>query len=108
MTKLVSDYNIHNGKLIAKDVAFTTEKNRIAAKGWLDFTTDSLKITIAVLDKNGCSIFSQDLFGPFKKPKTGNIQVVGTLMAPVTNLWNDIWGNNCDVFYHGSLAHPIQ
>lgn len=108
VTKLVSDYNIHNGKLIAKDVAFTTEKNRIAAKGWLDFTTDSLKITIAVLDKNGCSIFSQDLFGPFKKPKTGNIQVVGTLMAPVTNLWNDIWGNNCDVFYHGSLAHPIQ
>ena len=58
------------------------------------------------INKNGCSIFSQDLFGSFKKPQTGEIKVVGTILAPVTNLWDDVWGNDCDVFYNGSVPHP--
>jgi AsmA protein len=106
VTNLVSDWNIHDGKLIMQDVAFTTKKNRIAADGWLNFATDSLEITIALLNKNGCSIFSQDLFGSFDEPETGDIQVFGTILAPVTNLWDDIWGNDCEVFYNGAVKHP--
>jgi AsmA protein len=106
VTNLVSDYDIHDGKLSIEDVAFTTNKNRIAAQGWLDLTTDSLELTIAVLDKYGCSILSQDVYGGFKDLKTGKVKVVGAILAPVTNLWNDIWGNECEKFYYGSVPHP--
>ena len=106
VTNLVSDWSISDGKLTMQDVAFSTKKNRIAGEGWLNFATDSLQITIALLDKNGCSIFSQDVFGTFEKPETSEIKVVGTILAPVTNLWDDIWGNDCDVFYNGSVPHP--
>lgn len=106
VTNLVSDWSIHDGKLIMQDVAFTTRKNRIAANGWLNFATDSLELTFALLNKNGCSIFSQDLFGSLDEPETGKIQVVGTILAPVTNLWDDIWGNDCEVFYNGAVKHP--
>jgi AsmA protein len=106
VTNLVSDWDIQDGKLTIEDLAFTTTKNRIAAQGWLDLSTDSLDLTIAVLDKYGCSIFSQNMFGSFKEPKTGKLQVVGTILAPVTNLWNDIWGNDCDRFYDGDVKHP--
>jgi len=106
VTKLVSDWSVHDGKLVMQDVAFATEKNRIAANGWLNFATDSLELTFALLNKNGCSIFSQDLYGSFEKPKTGDIKVVGTILAPVTNLWDDIWGNDCEVFYNGAVKHP--
>jgi AsmA protein len=106
LTNFVSDWSIHDGKLIIDDVAFTTEKNRLAARGWLDLSSDSLDISIAALDKYGCSIFSQNVYGSLKEPKTGKLQVVGTILAPVTNLWNDIWGNDCDRFYDGSVPHP--
>jgi AsmA protein len=106
ITKLVSDWNVHDGKLTVKDVAFATEKNRIAGYGWFNFAADSLDFSIALLNKNGCSIFSQDVFGTFEKPQTGEIKVVGTILAPVTNLWDDIWGNDCDVFYNGAVKHP--
>ncbi len=106
ITKLVSDWSIHDGKLVMQDVAFATDKNRIAASGWLNFATDSLELTFALLDKNGCSIFSQDLFGSFAKPETGDIKVVGTILAPVTNLVDDIFGSDCEVFYNGVVKPP--
>jgi AsmA protein len=106
VTNLVSDWSIHDGKLTMQDVAFTTKKNRIAANGWLNFATDSLELTIALLNKNGCSIFSQDLFGSFGEPETGDIKVVGTILAPVTNLLDDVFGSDCEVFYDGSVKHP--
>ena len=106
VSNIVSDWSVHDGKLTVKDVAFATKKNRIAGDGWFNFAADSLEFTIALLNKNGCSIFSQDVFGTFEKPETSEIKVVGTILAPVTNLWDDIWGNDCDVFYNGSVPHP--
>jgi AsmA protein len=106
LTNLVSDWSINNGKLTMQDVAFSTKKNRIAGEGWLNFATDSLQITIALLDKNGCSIFSQDLYGSFSEPETGDIKVVGTILAPVTNILDDVFGTDCEVFYNGSVEHP--
>jgi hypothetical protein len=105
---LISDWSINDGKLIIEDVAFTTTKNRIAADGWISFTTDSIDLTIALIDKNGCSLFSQDLYGSFDEPQKGDIKVVGTILAPITNLVDDVFGADCEVFYNGSLVHPNQ
>jgi AsmA protein len=106
VTNLVSNWSIHDGKFVMQDVAFATDKNRIAANGWLNFVTDSLELTFALLDKNGCSIFSQDAYGSFSEPEAGDIKVVGTILAPVTNLLDDVFGSDCEVFYDGSVKHP--
>jgi hypothetical protein len=58
------------------------------------------------LDKYGCSIFSQDVFGALNEPQTGDLKVVSTLLAPVTNLFSGIFGVDCEIFYDGSVAHP--
>lgn len=106
ITKLASNWNIKNGLLSLEDVAFTTTKNRVAAKGWLNAVTDSLRISFGILNANGCSIFTQDIYGSLDKPTLGKVQVVSTLLAPVTNLYNDIVGNDCVVFYNGSVKQP--
>ena len=103
---LISDWSIKDGKLSINDVAFTTAKNRIAADGWINFTTDSLALTFALLNKYGCSVFSQDLYGSLDEPEKGDIKVVGTILAPLTNLIDDVFGADCDVFYTGKVKHP--
>ena len=60
--KLSSDWEIVNVNFAIKDVAFSTNGNRIAAKGWLDFSSDSLNLTFAILDKNGCSILNHTIY----------------------------------------------
>ena len=107
ITQFVSDWEIINGKFKLKDVALSTKKNRVAAKGWLDIVHDSLGISFAVIDNNGCSIFTQDVYGDLNKPTLGKVKVVSALLAPVTNLYNSLMDVNCEVFYHGSL-HPLN
>ena len=106
ITNLVSHWELNDGVFIIKDAAFTTNENRIAAKGLIDFSQDSLSLTIALLNKYGCSVFSQNLYGNLDSPALGKVKVVGTILAPVTNLVDDILGNDCVPFYNGSVNHP--
>jgi len=106
--KVISEWDCVNGRLIIKDVAFTTEENRIAGTGWIDLSTDSLDITIAVLDKNGCSILSQSVFGELEDPEQSDIKIVSTVLAPITNLIGGALGKDCEVFYDGQIAHPSK
>ncbi|MBP1683341.1 MAG: AsmA family protein, partial [Ignavibacteriaceae bacterium] len=106
ITNLVSHWELNDGVFIIKDAAFTTNENRIAAKGLIDFSHDSLNLTIALLNKYGCSVFSQNLYGNLDSPALGKVKVVGTILAPVTNLVDDILGNDCVPFYNGSVNHP--
>jgi len=106
INKIVSNWNINNGLYTIEDAAFTTSKNRITTKGMIDFAKDTLDLTIALIDKNGCSIFSQKAYGNLNEPTLGKVKVVGTILAPVTNLMDDIFGADCDVFYTGKVKHP--
>ena len=107
ITQLVSNWNAKDGLLTLKDVALGTKKNRVAAKGWLNAIKDSLDISFAVIDPNGCSIFTQDVYGDLNKPTLGKVKVVSALLAPVTNLYDNIMSVNCQVFYNGSLP-PLK
>jgi AsmA protein len=106
ITNMVSNWKIDNGVVTIQDAAFTTHKNRIASKGSINFLQDSLNLTIALLNKNGCSVFSQNIYGNLDSPTLGKVKVVGTILAPVTNLVDDVLGNDCDVFYSGLVKHP--
>ena len=101
-----SAWKVKNGRLIIEDVAFSTDNNRIAAHGWIDLKMDSLSLTIAALDKNGCSIISQDLYGKFENPEMSDVKVVKSVLAPVTNLVKGAVGIECIVFYEGKVKHP--
>jgi hypothetical protein len=106
ITNLVSNWNLVNGEFIIEDAAFSTTKNRIASDGAINFAQDSLDLTIALLNSFGCSVFSQRIYGNMNSPTLGKVKVVGTVLAPVTNLVDDMLGNDCEVFYSGSVAHP--
>ena len=108
ITQLVSNWYAKDGLLTLKDVALSTKKNRVAAKGWLNVVKDSLNISFAVVDNNGCSIFTQDVYGDLNKPTLGKVKVVSALLAPVTNLYNSIMDINCQVFYSGSVKAPTK
>ena len=104
--RLVSNWDINKANYIIRDAAFTTTKNRVAGKGFINFSKDSLDLTVALLDKNGCSIFSQRVYGDLNSPTLGSVRVVKTILAPVTNLVDDILGIECDVFYNGTVKQP--
>ncbi len=106
INNFISNWKIEKGNLVAEDVAFSTNKNRIASNGFINFPDDSLSITFALLNKYGCSIFNQSINGDLNSPTLSKVKVVGTILAPVTNLVDDIFGTDCDVFYSGAIAHP--
>ena len=106
--KLISNWEINNGNFIIQDAAFTTTKNRVATNGFVNFIQDSLELNVALLNKYGCSIFSQRVYGDLNSPSLERVKVVGTILAPVTNLIDDILGIDCDVFYNGLVKHPTN
>jgi AsmA protein len=108
ITKLYSEWAVQNGNLKMHDVAFTTPENRMASKGWIDLTNDSLDITFAVLNPKGCSILIQNVNGSLKEPKLGDLEVISKLLAPVTNLLKDVFDPDCEPFYNGVVKQPVE
>ncbi|OGU68268.1 MAG: hypothetical protein A2W30_02370 [Ignavibacteria bacterium RBG_16_36_9] len=106
INQLVSNWNIKDGAFTIRDAAFATNKNRIAFTGSIGFANNDLQLTIALLNKDGCSIFSQEVYGNLDKPTLGKVKVVGTMLAPFTNLVDEVIGKDCIVFYQGAVEHP--
>ena len=106
VTEIVSDWEFESGTIFLRDVAFATEESRVAAKGWLDFQKDSLDISFAVINKKGCNLIGQDLYGSTKDPEKSKIKLISTLLAPVTNLLEVTLGIDCEPFYEGRVKHP--
>lgn len=110
--KLVSEWRIKNGIAEAEDVALSTQRNRVAMKGGLDFVNSRFDdVTVAALDENGCAKFSQKIHGPFRKPQIEKISTLRTIVGPAVKLFEKAqkfvgWGK-CKVFYKGSIKHPI-
>jgi len=108
--KLVSIWNVKNGVAGAIDVALATKKYRIAMKGGLNFINDQfVDVTVAVLDKRGCAVYSQKVHGPFNKAKIEKVSILKSITGSVSNALKDVWkfvGGECTVFYSGSVAQP--
>jgi len=109
--KLVSVWKVKKGIAEATDVALATEKHRIAMKGGLNFINDRFAdVTVAVLDKRGCAVYSQKVHGPFGKPQIEKVSVLKSISGSVLNALGDAWkfiqGKECTPFYSGSVAQP--
>jgi AsmA protein len=113
VTMLVSDWTVRDGIAEARDVAFSTRRNRIALKGRLDLVNERfLDVTVAALDPKGCVRIRQKIGGPFRNPqvdKTSALEsaVVGSfidLLSPARKLVGG--ASECERFYAGSVPHP--
>jgi len=100
--EFVSSWSINSGNLIARDVAFSTNENRIAVKGSLNLWYESFNdIEFALVNDAGCAVFQQGISGSFSNPQTSDVKVVGTLLGPIKNIFK---GKKCkNPFYEGMI-----
>ncbi len=109
--KLVSIWKVKKGVAEAIDVALASNKHRLAMKGGLNFINDRfVDVTVAVLDKRGCAVYSQKVHGPFIKPQIDKVSIFKSVTGSVSNALGDAWKfiqrEKCEAFYSGSVAQP--
>jgi uncharacterized protein involved in outer membrane biogenesis len=109
--KLVSVWKVKNGIAEAREVALASKKQRIAMTGGLNFNNEQfVDVTVAVLDKQGCAVYSEKVRGPFRKPQiekeSAFKSIAGSVLNPLEDAWKFLQGQECTVFYSGSVAQP--
>jgi len=109
--RLVSRWNIKNGKAESVDCALSTENNRVALKGRLNLVEERYEnVTVALLDEKGCAKMKQSVSGPFSNPKLGTVSAAESLASPIFSLYRKaksvVSGGKCEVFYKGAVRHP--
>ena len=111
ITRLVSDWALRNGVADARDVAFSTGKNRIAMKGKLDLANGRfVDVTVAVLDRKGCAKIRQKISGPFGDPRMDKTSTLQSFAEPILGAFEIarelIGQTSCEPFYTGTVQHP--
>ncbi len=108
-----SRWKVDHGVARAVDVAMTTDENRLALRGGLDFVDDEFdEVFVAIVDADGCAKLRQRIRGPFGKPVVEKVSFVTSLVGPVHSLLDkaaDLLSKRdvvCEVFYSGSVAPP--
>lgn len=108
-----SKWTVAHGVAQATDVAMTTNENRFALRGGLDFVDREFdEVFVALVDADGCAMVRQRIRGPFGKPVVEKVGVVTSLVGPVGSLLDKAAdflskkGVACEVFYSGSVAPP--
>jgi AsmA protein len=109
--RLVSDWTVRDGVAVARDVAFSTGKNRIALKGKLDLVNGQfVDVTVAVLDGKGCAKVRQKISGPFAHPRMEKTSVLESFAEPILGAFglsmDRIGRTSCEPFYTGAVQHP--
>jgi AsmA protein len=112
ITRLVSDWTVRNGVAEARDVAFSTGKNRIALKGKLDLVNGQfVDVTVAALDGKGCAKMRQKISGPFADPRMDKVSILQSVAAPILGILERearrfLGSQACEPFYTGTVQHP--
>lgn len=109
--KLVSAWEIKQGRAQAKDVAMAADQNRVALQGGLDLVTKRFdNLTVALIDARGCAQVQQQINGSLQKPTVEKPSVFKALTGPARTLLKMgkglLTGGGCDVFYAGSVGPP--
>lgn len=104
----VASWELKNGNLLTRDVALSTESNLIATSGWYQTQTDSLDFKFSILDKRGCELVGQRIYGTSLEPQYGKVKLFKTLLGPVTNFFRNIGMAKCDTIYRGTVRFPEE
>jgi AsmA protein len=107
----VSDWIVKNGVFEAKDVALATKGHRVALTGKIDLPGGHFdNVTIALVDDKGCATVGQTIRGPFRLPQfteaTSARNKAPSGEAPAEKPMEPVPGEECEVFYQGSVPSP--
>jgi AsmA protein len=104
--QIVSNWKISKGVATASDVAFSTQRHRVALAGSLDFPTKRFQdVTIAVVDSKGCIVNKEIVDGPFENP---GVKETGVIQRTVIRPLKRFLKTECEPFYDGSVPHPTS
>jgi hypothetical protein len=104
--KFLAEWRLSEGKLETQDVALSTKKNRLSVDGRFDVLTDSLTFNFHVIDKKGCELVGQKVYGTAEDLKFGKVNLVKTFLGPVKNFFRDVGIGKCKIVYEGRVSHP--
>lgn len=104
----LADWRMEKGLLSAHDVALSTNKNLVSTSGWYNVRNDSLDFKINILDKRGCELVSQQIYGDAKDPEYGKVKLLKTFLGPVNNFFRNMGIAKCDTLYMGKVEHPSK
>ncbi|RRQ23929.1 AsmA family protein [Guyparkeria sp. SCN-R1] len=113
VVQLVSDWTIKEGTARTRDVALSTTRNRVAAQASLDLPSRRInQATVAVVDRQGCPVVTQEVHGSFDAPQVEEPNLIEALLgAPIGLLQRGLAAisrgdESCEVFYAGSVTAP--
>ena len=106
VSKFLARWRFSHGRILAQDVAMSTRKNRIAVDGAYKVWNDSLRFNIRVIDRKGCELVGQRIYGTFDDLKFGKVNIIKTFLGPVKNFFVDLGLVKCDRVYQGRVPHP--
>ena len=104
----LAEWKMENGILSTQDAALSTKTNLISTDGWYNIQSDSLDFKISVLDRRGCDLVGQRIYGEALNPEYGKIKLLKTFLGPVKNFFRNIGIAKCDTIYAGKVEHPIK
>jgi len=100
----ISSWEFLDGFVIAKDVAFSDGKYRVAALGRIDLLNKSYNnFFVALLNASGCPVLSQQIKGPILQPEIISISNMDGKMPLKEALSSR---KTCTSAYSGSISHP--
>lgn len=110
--RLYSKWTISKGIANAEDVALSTKGHRLAVKGRLELPTERIDdVTVAALNARGCATLSQKIGGTFSEPKIEKVSAIKTVAGSILRLFSKtketVSGEDCQVFYSGTVQHPV-
>lgn len=106
VSRFLAQWRLAEGKLETRDVALSTLSNRISVDGRFNMVNDSLGFNFHVLDKKGCELVGQRVYGTSKEIKMGRVNLIKTFLGPVKNFFRDLGMVKCDIVYQGRVVHP--
>ncbi len=110
LPQALSELEIEQGLVKIKDVAFTTENHRIAAKGSIDLANKgALDLEIATIDPQGCPKYMETVGGTLDDPRVQKANIlVKSVVKPVESVLKKVvklvGDGSCEApFYLGSV-----
>ncbi len=104
--EFLAEWSLNKGILRTNDVALSTLRNRLSVDGKYNLVNDSLRFNFHVLDKKGCEMVGQRIYGNSEEIKMGRVNLIKTFLGPVKNFFRDLGMAKCDIVYQGKVQHP--
>ena len=103
---ILSRIDVENGRAVLSDVAMATPETRIAGTGYVDLAADTIDLSVDVVNRMGCSLVGQQVYGTIEEVERSKVKIVKTLLGPVENFLKGVSIVDCKPIYEGSVDPP--